>query len=133
VENGQNIELFLSKYTKINDFSIRADQTTLLTDNPEKESIVTTIKNDRNLNYTQKKIILQKNIDSLSSDIMQNNRTLEDTKLEIEKYGFIPKELYDMTQKQEGISNIRRTMLLTENMKFITAFKVFGYMESFIQ
>ena len=133
VENGQNIELFLSKYTKINDFSIRADQTTLLTDNPEKESIVTTIKNDRNLNYTQKKVILQKNIDSLSSDIMQNNRTLEDTKLEIEKYGFIPKELYDMTQKQEGISNIRRTMLLTENMKFITAFKVFGYMESFIQ
>lgn len=53
--------------------------------------------------------------------------------MEIEKYGFIPKELFDMTQKKDTVTNIRRAMLLRENMKFITAFKIFWYLDSFIQ
>lgn len=133
IENGQNIELFISKYAQINDFALRADQTSLLTTNPEKDTIANSIKNDSKLNFTQKRIILQNNINTLNTDIVNNNRKLEDTKIEIEKYGFIPKELYDMTQKEEGINNIRRSMLLKEEIKFITAFKVFGYMQSFIQ
>jgi hypothetical protein len=133
IENGQNIELFISKYTQINDFALRADQTSLLTTNPEKDTIANSIKNDTKLNFTQKRIVLQNNINWLNTDIVDNNRKLEETKLEIEKYGFIPKELYDMTQKEEWINNIRRSMLLKENIKFITAFKVFGYMQSFVQ
>lgn len=133
IENGQNIEIFISKYAKINDFALRADQTSLLTTNPEKDTIANSIKNDKKLSFTQKRIILQNNINTLNADIVDNNKKLEDTKLEIEKYGFIPKELYDMTQKKEGINNIRRSMLLKENIKFITAFKIFGYMQSFIQ
>ena len=62
VENWQNIEKLISKYTKINDFSIRADETALLTNDDEKDTIVSTIKDDKNLSYTQKRIILQKTL-----------------------------------------------------------------------
>jgi hypothetical protein len=38
-----------------------------------------------------------------------------------------------MTQKRDSVTGIRRAMLLRENMKFITAFKIFGYLDSFLQ
>ena len=131
VDNINNISKFLSKYTKIDDYVNRADQTNLLISD-DKDTIVNTIKNNANLNYTQKRIVLQNNISTLDTNIITNQKALDDVKSEIQKYGFIPKALYDMTQKEEWISGIRSAMLLRENLKFITAFKVFGYMQSFI-
>jgi hypothetical protein len=131
IDNMNNISKLISKYTKIDDYVNRADKTDLLTSD-DKDTSISTIKNNPNLNYTQKKIILQNNISTLASNIIANQRGLDDVKSEIQKYGFIPKALYDMTQKEEGVSGIRSAMLLRENLKFITAFKVFGYMQSFI-
>ena len=100
VDNINNISKFLSKYTKIDDYVNRADQTNLLISD-DKDTIVNTIKNNANLNYTQKRIVLQNNISTLDTNIITNQKALDDVKSEIQKYGFIPKALYDMTQKEE--------------------------------
>ncbi len=132
-DNIDNIAKTISKYTNIDEYANRANQTDLLTEAADQESSISKIKNNPNLTYTQKRIILQKNISSLSSNIISNQNDLNNVKTEIEKYGFIPKELYDMTKKEDGISDIRSTMALRENVKFLTAFKVFGDMQSFIE
>lgn len=101
ISQMQSAEVSISKFTKLNEFATRYDQTDLLTTNPEKNTIVSTLKNNPALNYTQKKVVLQKNINVLEDELISNKQKANSVKSEIEKYGFIPKELYEMTQKQE--------------------------------
>ncbi len=129
----RDIDTNISKYTSINTFATWIERKDLLTNDASKKTAIETIKNEPTLNYTEKKIILKNNVNELTTDIINNDRKLENVKVEIEKFGFVPKELYEMTQKQDWIYGIRRALLLTESIKFITAFKVFGYMQSFLQ
>lgn len=128
----ETAEKLITKTMGINNYADLREQNDLLLRNG-KETAVETIKYTNNLNYTEKRLILQNSITALGDNIIQNAMELENTKTEIAKYGFIPKELFEMTKKENGITGIRRAMALRENLKFMTAFKVFWYMESFIQ
>lgn len=132
VQNIENAEKFVTKIFAINDFSNLREQTDLLL-RGNTTTAVETIKYGQNLTYTEKRLILQNNVTALSDNIINNISQLTNVKSEITKYGFIPKELFELTKKEDGITGIRRAMALRENLKFMTAFKVFWYMESFIQ
>lgn len=132
VQKAETAEKLITKTLGINNFSDLREQSDLLIGNG-KDTEIERIKYTTNLNYTEKRLILQNGVSALNDNIIQNSIQLENTKTEIAKYGFIPKELFEMTKKENGITWIRRAMALRENLKFMTAFKVFWYMESFIQ
>jgi len=131
IEKYKGISKTISKYTNINDYNkLSLDNALFMA--PNADDNLNGIINNPRLNYIQKKDIIQNNITSFSSEIINNKTTLNNLKSEINLYGFMPKDLYDTIQKQEWISNIKNSMILQENIKFITAFKAFGYMHSFV-
>jgi hypothetical protein len=67
------------------------------------EILIKQIINNNRLNYIHKKDILGKNINDLQKEIINNSQNLDELKKEIIKYGFIPKQLYNSIEEQEGI------------------------------
>jgi hypothetical protein len=111
---------------------LRSEKTDILTNDDAKNTTKKIIESNR-LNFLHKKDILEKNIEQLSQQTILNAQKLDSVKKEIIKYGFIPQQIYDIIEQQQGISGIKKRMALMENIKFLTAFKAFSYMESFIQ
>lgn len=132
INTYRDIARTISRYTNINDYDALSSQNSLLTTADASQNINTII-NNSTLNYVQKKDILQNNISAFSNQLLSNANNLDNIKKEVGKYWFLPKELYETIQEQQGIGSIKRSMILMENIKFITAFKVFSYMDSFIQ
>lgn len=88
--------------------------------------------NDKRLSYIQKKDILQKALNSFSSVFINNNQNLTTIKEDISKYGFFSQELYDMLQNQDYTTSIKQYLLSLEVIKFSSAIKVFGYLDTFV-
>lgn len=132
VTTVKNITKTISEHTSINDYAFRSEKTDILTNDDAKNTTKRIIESNR-LNFLHKKDILEKNIEQLSQQTILNAQKLDSVKKEIIKYGFIPQQIYDIIEQQQGISGIKKRMALMENIKFLTAFKAFSYMESFIQ
>ena len=88
--------------------------------------------NDKRLSYIQKKDILQKALNSFASIFINNNQNLTTIKEDISKYGFFSQELYDMLQNQDYTTSIKQYLLSLEVIKFSSAIKVFGYLDTFV-
>ncbi|MEI8007995.1 MAG: hypothetical protein WCI00_00675 [bacterium] len=84
------------------------------------------------MSYIQKKDILQKALNSFSSVFINNNQNLTTIKEDISKYGFFSQELYDMLQNQDYTTSIKQYLLSLEVIKFSSAIKVFGYLDTFV-
>jgi hypothetical protein len=132
IEKVKTITKTISEHTKINDYAKRADRTDVLTNDNAKNTSKEIIQS-RNLNYLHKKDILENNMESLTQKTIENAQKLDSIKKEIIKYGFIPQQLYTIIETQQGTSWIKKRIALIENIKFLTAFKAFSYMESFVQ
>lgn len=132
VEKVQMVTKTISEHTNINDYAERANKTDVLTNDDANNTAKTVIKSDW-LNYLHKKDILEKNMAILNEQTIQNSQSLDNIKKEIIKYGFIPQQLYNIIETQQGTSGIKKRIALMENIRFLTAFKAFSYMESFIQ
>ncbi len=132
IEKVKEINQYISKYTKINKYASRLEQWNILIQDNAETSVKQIINSNR-LNYIHKKDILGKNIVILENDIINNTEKLDIIKKEIVKYWFIPQQLYNSIEEQHWIYGIKERMALMENLKLITSFKVFSYMDSFIQ
>lgn len=132
VERVKTITKTISEHTNVNEYALRADKTDIMT-NPDAKNTTKNIIQSRKLNYLHKKDILEKNTKSLTETTLQNAQKLDSIKKEIIKYGFIPQQLYDIIETKQWTNGIKKRISLIENIKFITAFKAFSYMESFIK
>ncbi|AHB41616.1 hypothetical protein P148_SR1C00001G0827 [candidate division SR1 bacterium RAAC1_SR1_1] len=132
VEKVQIVTKVISEQTNINEYAKRAEKTDVLTSDDAKNTTKSVIQSQK-LNYLHKKDILEKNMTVLNEKTIQNAQSLDNIKKEIIKYGFIPQQLYNIIETQQGTSGIKKRIALMENIRFLTAFKAFSYMESFIQ
>ncbi len=131
VEKMQSITKTISEHTNINEYAKYWNKTDIMTNNNAKNTTKEVIQSKK-LNFLHKKDILEKNMEILSQQTIQNTQKLDTIKKEIIKYGFIPKQIYDIIETKQGTSWIKKRIALMENIRFITAFKAFSYMESFI-
>lgn len=132
IEKVQMISKTISEHTNINDYAQRSERNDILTNETAKATTKEVIQTKK-LNYLHKKDILEKNMTQLTQQTLQNAQNLDTIKKDIIKYGFIPEQLYKIIETQQGTSGIKKRIALMENIKFLTAFKAFSYMESFIQ
>ena len=88
--------------------------------------------NEHRLTYVQKKDILQKALNDFSSVFIRNVQKLNTLKEDVSKYGFFSKEMYDMLENQDYSTSIKKYLLSLEIIKFSSAIKVFGYMDTFV-
>lgn len=132
VEKAQTITKTISQHTNINDYAFRSQKNDVLTNNDATNTTKSIIQSNK-LNYLHKKDILEKNMEVLTQQTIQNAQSLDLIKKEIIKYWFIPKQLYNIIETQQWTSWIKKRIALMENIRFLTAFKAFSYMESFIQ
>ncbi|MCX6825104.1 MAG: hypothetical protein NTY80_02655 [candidate division SR1 bacterium] len=93
---------------------------------------ITKVIQDKTLGYIQKKDVLQQALNSFSSLFLNNTQKLTSLKEDISKYGFFSQELYDMLQSQDYSTSIKKYLLSLEIIKFSSAIKVFGYLDTFI-
>ena len=88
--------------------------------------------NQKNLSYVQKKDILQKALNDFSSVFVAKNQKLSSLKEDVSKYGFFSQEIYNLLEKQTETISIKKYLLSLEVIKFSSAIKVFGYLDSFV-
>ena len=86
----------------------------------------------KNLSYVQKKDILQKALNDFSSVFVSKSQKLSSLKEDISKYGFFSQEIYNLLEKQTDTISIKKYLLSLEVIKFSSAIKVFGYLDSFV-
>lgn len=125
-KNGQNFvdqTLNLSNYQKYTSLSIVGSG---------EENNVDAVINEKTLGYIQKKDILQKALNGFSSIFVTNNQRLTTIKENISKYGFFSQELYDMLENKDYTTSIKQYLLSLEIIKFSSAIKVFGYLDTFV-
>lgn len=96
------------------------------------ESNVDMVIQDKNLNYIQKKDILQLALNGFSTIFVTNNKRLTTLKEDISKYGFFSQEIYDMLENQSYSTSIKKYLLSLEIIKFSSAIKVFSYLDTFV-
>jgi len=122
----------ISKHTNINDYAAQSERTDILTNDHAEKTAKDLIQN-KDLNYLHKKDILEKNMQILIQYTIQNAQTLDNIKKEIVKYWFIPQQLHNIIETKQWTNWIKTRISLMENIRLITAFKAFSYMESFVQ
>ncbi len=88
--------------------------------------------NEPRLSFIQKKDILQQALNTFSTVFMQNTKRLTQLKEDVSKYGFFSKDLYGMLENQEYSTSIKKYLISLEIIKFSSAIKVFGYLETFV-
>ena len=86
-----------------------------------------------NINYIQKKDILNSSVKDLSNTILHNHKTLENIKKSITKEWFFSKEIWDIISEEEQISSIHNSLLSLEAIKFSSAINVFPYLDTFLE
>ncbi|MEI7919266.1 MAG: hypothetical protein WCH65_03540 [bacterium] len=87
---------------------------------------------DKNLSYIQKKDILQQAVNGFSPTFISNSQKLTTLKEDVSKYGFFSEELYDLLENQTYSTSIKKYLLSLEIIKFSSAIKVFGYLDTFV-
>lgn len=83
------------------------------------------------LNYIQKKEILNKSVSDLSDNIVSKYEKLNDIKNNLTRYGFFPKDLSIVISESEPISSIQNSLIALEAIKFSSAISVFSYLDTF--
>lgn len=132
VEKMKTITKTISEHTNINDYALYSKETNIMI-NDKADTKTKEIVQSKKLNYLHKKDILEKNMETLVDQTIKNAQKIDKIKKEIIKYGFIPKQLYDTVETKQWTNGIKKRIALMENIRFITAFKTFSYMESFIE
>lgn len=122
-------ENMISNYIKIDNFSNYVWISLLSSDAPNQ---LNNILFATDLNFIHKKDILQNNLTSLSQDIVSTYKNMEDMKQNISEHGFYPKEIVDVLWTWEQITSIKRSLLSLETIKFLSAIKVFFYLDTFL-
>ena len=84
-----------------------------------------------NLNYIQKKQILDEAVTNLSNNIISKYSKLNDIRSDITRYGFFPKDLANIISESEPISSIQNSLIALEAIKFSSAISVFSYLDTF--
>ncbi len=128
VNNINKIKDFFGKYISTNHWA---------TNNIEL-SWVNGIKNlnkiiQANINYIQKKEILNNSVEQLSDLILLNHKNLESIKKSITKAWFFSDEISNIISDEEQISSIQNSLLSLEAIKFSSAINVFPYLDTFLE
>jgi hypothetical protein len=82
--------------------------------------------------YVKKRDVLQNSLWSLIESTNSVYKNVNEKKDYITQYGFFTQELKELLKDQENISNIKRSLLSLENIKFSSAIHVFYNMDTFI-
>jgi hypothetical protein len=82
--------------------------------------------------YLQKRDTIETNIANLINSIFPLISSVKDQKDYVSKYGFFTQELKNLLEDQDSMSNIKRSLLSLENIKFSSAIEVFSYLDTFI-
>ncbi|MCF7834926.1 hypothetical protein K9M48_02625 [Candidatus Gracilibacteria bacterium] len=97
------------------------------------EDVLTSFLRNPSFSYVEKRDILQNSLDSLLNSTISLQNDVEELKTHVTKYGFFTEELKTLLEDQEGSSNIKRSLLSLENIKFSSAVQVFYYLDTFIE
>lgn len=84
-----------------------------------------------NLNYIQKKEILDDAVSKLSNNIIAKYARLNEIRNDITRYGFFPKDLSNIISESEPISSIQNSLIALEAIKFSSAISVFSHLDTF--
>ncbi len=90
------------------------------------QNIITT----KEIWYIHKKQILQNWLEKLTSNIFKEHWEINNIKQEISKYWYVQKEIYEITNKN-STNSIKKSLLSLEAVKFVSAIKVFSYLNTF--
>lgn len=82
--------------------------------------------------YVKKRDVLQLSLDNLINSTNSIYTDVTNKKNYVTKYGFFTQELKDLLKDQDNMSNIKRSLLSLENIKFSSAIQVFSYLDTFI-
>lgn len=83
------------------------------------------------LNYIQKKEILDDAVSKLSNNIISKYAKLNEIRNDITRYGFFPKDLSIIISESEPISSIQNSLIALEAIKFSSAISVFSHLDTF--
>ncbi len=120
---------FLDKALNLSDYQ---QYTSLSIAGSGEESNVNRIIGEQNLSYIQKKDILQQALNGFSNAFVSHSKQLTTLKEDISKYWFFSQEIYDMLDNQVYSTSIKKYLLSLEIIKFSSAMKVFGYLDTFV-
>lgn len=82
--------------------------------------------------YVKKRDVLQISLGNLINSTKSIYVDVTTQKDYVTKYGFFTQELKDLLKDQDNMSNIKRSLLSLENIKFSSAIQVFSYLDTFI-
>ena len=129
LEKVRKYENTLSNYIKLDNYSNYSSVSFFGSD---ASSQFNNLLNATDLNYIHKKDIIQNNLSSVSQNIVKTYKNIENLKQDISEHGFFPQELADVLWTWEQIVSIKRSLLSLETIKFLSAIKVFSYLDSFL-
>lgn len=87
---------------------------------------------DKQLSYVQKKDIIQKWLSEFIQLFIVSTQQRNSIKENISKYGFFSQDLFYLLEDQTYAISIKKYLLSLEVIKFSTAIKVFGYLDTFV-
>jgi hypothetical protein len=82
--------------------------------------------------YLKKRDVLQVSLNNLIDTTNSIYTQVTNQKNYVTQYGFFTQELKDLLKDQDNMSNIKRSLLSLENIKFSSAIQVFSYLDTFI-
>lgn len=129
IDRYKNIQDFVDKTLDLSNYQ---QYTTLSFVGSIGEVNLNSVIDEKRLSYIQKKDIIQKAFNDFSSIFVKNNQKLGKIKEDISKYGFFSQEIYYMLEDQSYSTSIKKYLLSLEIIKFSSAIKVFGYLDTFI-
>lgn len=111
-----------------------SQQTVIFSPNLERENSnliinnMISFKNDQDISYITKREVMVQFVSNLSNTIKSDSQKIDKLKTDVWIYWFLPSELNDVVTD----SAIQRSFLSIEAIKYITAIKVFYYIDSFL-
>lgn len=97
------------------------------------EQILHSFLKNPSFSYIEKKDIIQNSLDTLFASTIGLKNDVDQLKTHVTKYWFFTEELKTLLEDQENNSNIKRSLLSLENIKFSSAVQVFYYLDTFIE
>lgn len=87
---------------------------------------------DDQLNFVQKKDLLQVSLLKLGEEVIDLKKEIKSVKETLTKDGFFPPELVEILKADNAVGSIQRSLLSLEVVKFSSAMKVFSLMDVFV-
>jgi len=128
VNNFQKIKDFFNKYISKDHWISNDIELSWINWMENLDKIINT-----NMNYIQKKEILNNSVKKLSNLILWNYKNLEDIKKSITRVWFFSDEISNIISNEEQISSIQNSLLSLEAIKFSSAINVFPYLDTFVE